>query len=72
MDDDATNAALQIAAHGPGLTFDALAIGELFDWPPPLPPGPEPLVKTAADRYAWSRGTGTAEGFYRVERWEPA
>jgi hypothetical protein len=61
-------AAAQIAYHGPGLTFGELAIGELFEWPPPLPQGCEPIVKTADDRYEWSRGYGTAEPFYRVER----
>lgn len=65
---DAAHAAIQIAYHGPGLTFGELAIGELFDWAAPIPRGPEPLVKTAADQYAWSRGTGRADAFYRVER----
>jgi hypothetical protein len=69
-DDAAANAAAQIAYHGPGLTFGELAIGEYFEWPPPIPQGPEPMVKTAADRYEWTRGYGTAESFYRVERWE--
>jgi len=63
------NIAAQIAYHGPGLTFGELAIGECFTWAPPIPRGPEPIVKTAEDRYAWSRGYGTAEDFYRVERW---
>jgi hypothetical protein len=67
--DALANARAQIAAHGPGLTFGQLAIGECFEWPPPLPRGSEPMVKTAADRYAWSRGQGTAESFYRVETW---
>ncbi|MEP7304186.1 MAG: hypothetical protein ABJA98_01585 [Acidobacteriota bacterium] len=67
----AQHAADQILAHGPGLTFGALAIGECFEWPPPIPcaDGGEPLVKTSDVGYAWSRGTGTAEAFYRVERW---
>mgnify|MGYP001582264739 CR=1 FL=1 len=59
----------QIKAHGPGPTFGELAIGECFDWAPPLRLGREPLVKTSATRYEWSRGTGTAEDFHRVERW---
>jgi hypothetical protein len=62
------HAAAQIAYHGPGLTFGELAIGERFEWPAPIPCGPEPMVKTAVDRYGWSRGFGTAETFYRVER----
>jgi len=58
-----------LAYHGLGLTFGELAIGERFEWAPPLPVGrPEPLVKVTADRYAWSRGTGTAADYYRVER----
>jgi hypothetical protein len=67
---DAANAAAQIAYHGPGLTFGDLAIGDKFEWPPPIPPGPEPMVKTSDVRYDWSRGHGTAEAFYRVERKE--
>jgi hypothetical protein len=67
----AQHAAAQIAAHGPGPTFGELAIGECFEWPPPIPRAQsgEPLVKTSAVRYAWSRGSGTAEACYRVERW---
>jgi hypothetical protein len=63
---DADNARAQIAAHGPGLTFGELAEGELFHWPGL--PGPEPMVKASATRYEWSRGFGTAQAFYRVER----
>jgi len=62
----------QIAYHGPGLTFGELAIGECFTWPAgpgKIPRGTEPIVKTAENRYEWSRGFGTAEDFYRVERW---
>jgi hypothetical protein len=61
----------QIRAHGPGLTFGELAIGECFDWPAPIPVADsgEPLIKTSAGQYEWSRGCGTAEAFYRVERW---
>jgi hypothetical protein len=62
------NALIQIATHGPGPTFGELAIGELFDWPPPIPRGPEPMIKTSETRYEWSRGYGLAEAFYRVER----
>jgi len=65
-------AAEQRAYHGPGLTFGELAIGELFDWPAPLPVGPEPLVKATAMRYEWTRGYGFAEPFDRVERWPRA
>ncbi len=64
----AQHAAEQILAHGPGLTFRELAIGEQFWWPAPIPRGPEPMTKVSATRYQWSRGTGTAEDFYRVER----
>lgn len=65
------HAGTQIAYHGPGLTFGELAIGDAFHWPPPIPRGPEPMVKSADDRYQWSKGYGTAEAFYRVERWVP-
>jgi hypothetical protein len=64
------NARTQIAYHGPGRTFGELAIGECFTWPPPMPRGSEPIVKVDATHYAWSRGRGTAESFYRVETWE--
>jgi hypothetical protein len=63
-----------LAYHGPGLTFGELAIGERFEWAAPIPRGPEPLTKTAADRYEFGRrasgigGYGTAEDYYRVER----
>lgn len=57
-----------LLVHGPGLTFAELAVGELFDWAAPIPRGPEPMVKTSATGHAWSRGYGTAEAFYRVER----
>jgi hypothetical protein len=67
--DQADHARTQIAYHGPGLTFGELAIGERFYWPPPIPRGPEPMVKSGDDRYEWSRGYGTAEAFYRVQRW---
>jgi hypothetical protein len=62
----------QILAHGPGLTFGELAIGECFEWPLPMPRAldGEPLVKTSDVGYAWSRGQGTAEAFYRVDRWK--
>lgn len=69
-DADEANARTQVAYHGPGLTFGELAIGESFYWPPPIPRGPEPMVKSGDDRYEWSRGYGTAESFYRVERWQ--
>jgi hypothetical protein len=59
----------QISAHGPGPMFGDLAIGECFHWPPPIPRGPEPMVKSADDRYQWSTGYGNAEAYYRVERW---
>jgi hypothetical protein len=62
------HARAQVEYHGPGLTFGELAIGETFEWPPPIPKGPEPMVKSGDDRYQWSRGYGTAEPFYRVER----
>jgi hypothetical protein len=64
------HALVQIAYHGPGPTFGELAIGECFEWPPPLPRANngEPRVKTSETRYEWSRGYGTAEAFYRVER----
>jgi hypothetical protein len=58
-----------LAYHGPGLTFGELAVGEAFRWAAPLPAGPEALRKTSATRYEWSRGYGTAEDYYRVERW---
>ncbi len=64
-----------LAYHGPGLTFGELAIGECFDWAPPLPRGPRPLVKTSDTRYEFERdpgevgGYGTAAAYYRVERW---
>jgi hypothetical protein len=70
VNDAAANARAQIAAHGPGRTFGALAIGECFRWPAPIPRGSEPMVKTADDRYEWSRGYGRAESFYRVVKWE--
>jgi hypothetical protein len=66
---DAEHARVQIAYHGAGLTFGELAIGDRFHWPPPIPRGPEPMVKSGDDRYEWSRGYGTAKSFYRVERW---
>ena len=54
--------------HGPGLTFGELAIGETFEWAAPTPRGPEPMRKFSDDTYGWSKGVGTAEGYYRVER----
>lgn len=63
------HARTQLAYHGHGPTFGELAIGECFYWPPPIPRGPEPMVKSADDRYQWSKGYGKAEAFYRVERW---
>jgi hypothetical protein len=72
MDDadrQAVAAAEQGRVFGPGLTFGELAIGELFDWPSPISVGREPIVKASETRYEWSRGYGTAEPFYRVERW---
>lgn len=67
----AQGASDQILYHGPGPTFGELAIGECFEWAAPIPcaRSGEPLVKTSAVRYEWSRGFGTAEDFYRVERW---
>jgi hypothetical protein len=70
----AQNVLDQLAAHGPGLTFGELAIGELFTWPDRLGGA---IVKVADDGYEfWIHGkvggrlgTGTAEDFYRVERW---
>lgn len=64
-----SNAEVQIAVHGPGLTFGELAVGERFTWPAPIPRGTEPLVKVSQVRYEWSRGFGAAATFYRVERW---
>lgn len=64
---DAVNAAIQVATHGPGPTFGELAIGEVFTWPAPIPPG-GPITKVSETRYEWSGGYGTAEAFYRVER----
>lgn len=68
-EESTVHVAAQVAYHGPGLTFGALAIGELFDWPAPISVGREPIVKASETRYEWSRGYGTAESFYRVERW---
>jgi hypothetical protein len=65
----AIRAAAQIAAHGPGPTFGDLAIGDAFHWP--FARGPEPMIKTSDTRYAWSRGYGTAEPYYRVEPTNP-
>lgn len=55
------------------VTFGELAIGDPFAWrdTPEIqhgPPGPEPLTKTSATRYDWSRGYGTAEPHYPVRR----
>ena len=58
-----------LAYRGPGLTFGELAIGELFEWAKPIPVGTEPIAKASATRYEWSGGYGTAEAYYRVERW---
>lgn len=66
---DTEHARTQRTYHGPGPTFGELAIGECFYWPPPIPRGSEPMVKSADDRYQWSKGYGKAESFYRVERW---
>jgi hypothetical protein len=77
VNDPAANARAQIAAHGPGLTFGELAIGECFTWPPPIPVGPTPIVKVDATHYEFlihgtgpMTGRGIAEAFYRVETWE--
>ncbi len=67
---EANHVRAQLAAHGPGRTFGEVAIGESFCWPRPITRGPEPMVKSADDRYAWSRGYGKAEPFYRVETWK--
>lgn len=65
-----------LAAYGPGLTFGELAIGELFVY---ADGGLQarPHRKVAVDRYETfvdargrGNGTGTAEDYYRVERWE--
>ena len=66
---DQVNARTQVAYHGAGPTFGELAIGECFYWPPPIPRGPEPMVKSADDRYEFRTGYGKAEPYYRVERW---
>jgi len=58
-----------LAYHGPGLTFGELEIGAPFTWAYPIPPGPEPLYKRTDTRYSWPGGFGTAERYYRVERW---
>jgi hypothetical protein len=69
-----------VHVYGPGLTFGELAIGERFwdarpvvqmpgaHWPPPRGPL---LVKTSATGYEFTngRGIGTAQDYYRVERW---
>lgn len=63
----AQDVADHLCAYGPGLTFGELAIGEQFEWAPPLTPDPRddddftyraavgelplPYVKVAADRY---------------------
>lgn len=66
---DERNAKTQLEYHGPGLVWSDLEIGALFEWPAPIPRGPEPMRKTSEVRYDWSRGYGSAEAFYRVERW---
>lgn len=68
-----------LAAYGPGLTFGELAIGELFAHASPLDrpdvQQPSPHVKLDATRYGCylaagvPTGTGSAEDYYRVERW---
>ncbi len=69
VDHNTKNAAAQIAYHGPGLTFGELVIGECFEWPLPIPRAytREPLVKTSDTTYAWSKGTGTAAAYDRVD-----
>ena len=54
-------------------TFGRLAIGDRFEWRDTKeiqhgPPGPEPMTKTTATRYDWSRGYGTAESHYPVRK----
>lgn len=68
----ATAEAEHLAYHGAGLTFGELAIGEPFEWAPPIPRGGEPLRKLSATEYGWSRGHGIAEPYYRVQRWTEA
>lgn len=53
-------------------TFGALAIGDRFQWRDTDEiqhggPGPE-MTKTAAKRYEWLKGYGTAEPHYPVRR----
>ena len=68
-----------LLAHGPGLTFGELAIGEAFDWAPPLQGARLPrlaMTKVTAIGYEFwihgrvggRRASGTAEAYYRVER----
>jgi len=54
-------------------TFGRLGIGRTFWWrnTPAIqhgPRGPEPMRKTSATRYDWSRGYGHAEPHYPVWR----
>lgn len=64
-----------LAVYGRGLTFAELAIGEYFLWAGPVNGGP--MWKVTAARYEfWIHNVvggkvayGTAEDYYRVERW---
>jgi len=54
-------------------TFGALAIGDTFWWRDTKaiqhgPRGPEPMTKATATRYAWSKGSGSAEAHYPVTK----
>jgi hypothetical protein len=50
------------------VTFGELAIGDLFWWTArDGGRGPEPMRKTTAARYEWSRGFGTVEAHVPVE-----
>jgi hypothetical protein len=55
------------------VTFGELAIGDTFEWRDTAaiqhgPNGPEPMTKTTATRYAWSRGYGSAKPHYPVRK----
>jgi hypothetical protein len=55
------------------VTFGELAIGDVFWWRDTAeiksgPRGHEPMRKASATRYEWSRGYGTAEPHYPVQR----
>lgn len=79
----AQRVAEHLAYHGPGPTFGELAIGDRFTWAPKLGEASRPhrpgfeYWKVSATTYEFwirgqvdgRRGYGTAEDFYRVERW---